>query len=394
MNHHKLTICLFACIFLGLGSCGTDEETVIEEPKSVLPDYFGDNVDYADLENYENQPIPDYIRKDNTNGNDITNSGATLGRVLFYDKNLSIDNSISCASCHKQALAFGDDQVISKGVNGFTARHSMRLVNSRFSNEFSFFWDERAPSLEEQASEPIKDHIEMGYSGLDGNPDFNDLIIKLSNIDYYNELFVKTFGDSVITEERIKNTLAQFIRSITSFDSKYDEGMAMVESHRDDFPNFSDQENEGKRLYSEPIIFGIDGVRSGGFFCIGCHRAPEFDIDPFTQNNGVIGSAVGQDLELNITRSPSLRDVVNQNGEVNGPLMHTGGFFTLGGVIDHYETVPLANNPNLDRRLSNNGEPRDLAITNSEKEALIAFLNTLTGNNIYTDKKWSDPFIR
>lgn len=117
----------------------TDEEIIDDINLERLTDFFGDNINLTSLDNYENQTIPTYIRKDNTRGNDITNEQATLGRVLFYDKNLSVNNTISCASCHQQAFAFGDPQVTSTGVNGLTGRHSMRLVNTRFDDEENFF---------------------------------------------------------------------------------------------------------------------------------------------------------------------------------------------------------------------------------------------------------------
>ena len=109
--------------------------------------------------------VPSYIIKSNVGSNLITDKGATLGRVLFYDKKLSSNNTISCASCHQQANAFSDVAVASQGVNGTTGRHSMRLINNRFANEAKFFWDERAINLETQTTMPIKDHGEMGYSG-------------------------------------------------------------------------------------------------------------------------------------------------------------------------------------------------------------------------------------
>jgi len=95
---------------------------------------------------------------------------ATLGRVLFYDKQLSANGAIACASCHKQEFAFSDTAQQSVGLNGgLTGRHSMRLVNSRFADEVRFFWDERASSLEDQTTQPIQDHVEMGFSGENGN---------------------------------------------------------------------------------------------------------------------------------------------------------------------------------------------------------------------------------
>lgn len=130
---------------------------------------FGTEIDPSNLANYANQGKPSYITKDNTGSNKITDAKATLGRVLFYDKNLSVTNTISCASCHKQGFAFSDTALLSAGVlGGFTERHSMRLINSRFAEESKFFWDERASSLENQTTQPIASHVEMGFSGQSG----------------------------------------------------------------------------------------------------------------------------------------------------------------------------------------------------------------------------------
>ncbi len=204
-------------------------------------------IDLNNLDNYANQPIPDYIIKDNGINNPVTNAGATLGRVLFYDKNLSSNNTISCSSCHMQEFAFGDTSVVSPGVNGLTGRHSMRLINTRFSEEFRFFWDERADSLEMQTTMPIKDHGEMGFSGTLGDPSFADLINRLDTIPYYDDLFQLAFGDTIITETRMQLALAQFIRSIQSYDSRFDEGYASAGGdYAPNFANFTPEENQGK----------------------------------------------------------------------------------------------------------------------------------------------------
>lgn len=346
-------------------------------------------IDLEQLFNYSKQSKPNYIIRDNTTpGNNIDDKVATLGRVLFYDKNLSANNTIACASCHKQEKAFGDDVVQSVGLNGgLTGRHSMRLINSRFSSEVKFFWDERAATLEEQTTQPIQDHIEMGFSGINGDEDFSALILKLSDIDYYNELFEFAFGDETITENKIQKALAQFIRSIQSFDSKYDVGRALVNNPNDNFPNFTAQENLGKRLFRAP-------PNANGTGCIACHRGDEFDIDPNTRNNGVIGVA-GSDSEIDLTnfRSPTLRDLVNPDGTLNGPLMHDGSITTLLQVIEHYNAIPInAINTNLDRRLGDGRRTQRLNLTNEEKLALEAFLKTLTGVDVYTNEKWSNPF--
>src|SRR5687767_11515430 len=137
-------------------------------------------IDLSSLSDYANQPIPAYITRNNTPGNNaISNIGATLGRVLFYDKRLSRNNTISCASCHQQARGFSDLATASLGVNGTTGRHGMRLINARFAAEPRFFWDERATSLENQSTQPIQNHVEMGFSGTNGDPNFADLVIKL-----------------------------------------------------------------------------------------------------------------------------------------------------------------------------------------------------------------------
>ena len=122
-------------------------------------------IDLDTLFNYANQNVPNYITKDNTGSNTLDDKVATLGRVLFYDKNLSDNNTVACASCHQQAFAFSDPLTTSLGLNGGnTGRHSMRLINSRFADEVRFFWDERANTLEDQVTQPIQDHVEMGIA--------------------------------------------------------------------------------------------------------------------------------------------------------------------------------------------------------------------------------------
>jgi cytochrome c peroxidase len=345
--------------------------------------FISATIDLDNLFNYANQSFPDYITKDNTDGNPIDDKTATLGRVLFYDKNLSSDGTIACASCHFQARAFGDPNVLSSGVNGLTSRHSPRLVNPRFSREAHFFWDERAETLEDQTTMPIQDHIEMGYSGTNGDPSLDDLINHLEGIEYYSTLFEFAFGDTEITENRMQLALAQFIRSIQSFDSRFDEGLMQVNNTIEPFPNFTLQENRGKELF----------INSIG--CVNCHIPPEFSITIHSLNNGVINVAgMPGEIDLTNTRPPSLRDLVNPDGSLNSPLMHNGSFTNLLDVVNHYNDIP--NNPdntNLDTRLlDKNGEPQQLNLTEEQKQDLIAFLGTLTGSDIYTNEKWSDPF--
>ena len=395
MNFKFLTT-ITGIAMLSLYSCNSADEgtpTSTDTYPNVTAT-FGNKLDLNNLENYANQSVPAYITKDNTLTNTITNKGATLGRVLFYDKNLSKDNTISCSSCHKQELAFGDSPIASTGVNGTTGRHSMRLVNARFSVERKFFWDERASSLEVQTSQPIQDHKEMGFSGTNGDENFSALLTKLQKLKYYQELFTFVYGDENITQERIQNALAQFVRSIQSFDSKYDSGRLAAGNDQANFANFTAQENQGKQLFLTPPVFDGNGNRTGGGLgCAGCHAAPEFDIDPNTGNNGIIAIIGATGIDITNTKSPSLRNVTRADGTENGPFMHNANLATLQNVIGHYGNINIApGNTNLDRRLTPNGNGQKLNLTATEVNAVIAFLKTLAGNDVYTNKKWGNPF--
>lgn len=390
---------LFFILFIAFTSCSDDND----DPNLYLPiavSYpnveaaFGDRLNLNALNNYANQAIPAYITKDNSILNRISDKGATLGRVLFYDKNLSSNNTISCSSCHNQANAFGDTNVVSTGVNCSTGRHSMRLINTRFAVENKFFWDERAASLEIQTTMPIKDHGEMGFSGTNGDQDFSGLTTKLGNIGYYKELFQFVYGSEEVTENKIQLALAQFIRSIQSFDSKYDFGRVLAPNNNAPFANYTAQENLGKNLFNQPPVFDANSIRTGGGVgCAGCHAAPEFDIDPNSRNNGIIGTIAGVGIDITNTRAPSLRDLVKTNGTTNGSMMHTGIISSLQAAIGHYGTINIApGNTNLDPRLRPNGIGQKLNLNATEVDALIAFLRTLSGTNVYVDAKWSTPF--
>lgn len=380
--------------------CSKSSDTVTPvtptDPYAAIKATFGTGIDPNNLANYANQGKPNYIVKENAGGAAVSNAKATLGRVLFYDKNLSIDNSISCGSCHRQQFAFSDTAIASKGVaGGLTARHSMRLVNTRFAVEQKFFWDERAATLEIQTTKPIQDHAEMGFSGLNGRPGIANLLVKLQGINYYNELFKFVYGDITVTEARLQECLAQFVRSIQSFDSKYDAGRALVANDGQPFPNFTPVENMGKQVFLNPPVFDATGNRvNGGAGCNGCHNAPEFDIAPNSGNNGIIGKIAPQTgIDITVTRAPSLRDLTNTAGIVNGPFMHTANLVTLQNAIGHYNTINIApGNTNLDPKLRPNGFGQHLNLTGQEMNALEAFLRTLSGTNVYIDKKWSSPF--
>lgn len=375
-------------------SSTTSTTTTTTTTATPLQAAFGANIDLTNLQNYANQAVPKYITNDNSGGDPVTDAGATLGRVLFYDKSLSITNKISCATCHKQSMAFGDSLLVSIGVNGPTVRHSQRLVNARFAQEVRFFWDKRAATLEDQTVVPIETHNELGYSGLNGDPDITVLIAKLQSITYYQQLFKFVYGDSNITIPRLQSALAQFVRSIQSFDSRFDAGLAQTGNLNQDFSNFTAVENQGKTLFlSPPSPPNAPLVTGAG--CQTCHRAPTFDVDPNSKNNGVIlvaGSTT--QIDLTNTNPPSLRNLLNPTGKVNGLFMHNGTFNNLLDVVNHYNQIAVdPANTNLDPRLGKNGVGQSLRLSDAQKNAIVAFLGTLSGNDVYTNKKWSNPFI-
>jgi cytochrome c peroxidase len=347
---------------------------------------------------YADVALPEHVRRfansyDNTPvDNPITDAGAKLGRVLFYDPTLSINGQTSCASCHKQALAFTDDAPLSRGFEGRTVtRNSMSLVNLRYYARGKFFWDERADSLEAQVLMPIENEIEMGH-------DLDRLEPQLASDPIYPPLFDEAFGDPAIDRERIAKALAQFIRSIVSFDSPYDRGLAVAGSAEFEFANFSEQENEGKRLFFGEARCALchvanraqQGPRQQAFFFLDGPLVNGIDIDDIQRLDPKIdpgvGGVTGRPEDFGRFKVSSLRGV-----EVTGPYMHDGRIRTLETVIEHYGWS-LRPHVNLDSRLQNI-VGSGLAFPQSEVDALVAFLRTLTDATLLTDPRFSNPFV-
>lgn len=332
-------------------------------------------------------PLPTSINgTDNTpRSNLITNDGATLGRVLFYDKKLSANGTIACASCHKQDKGFSDDAILSTGFNGGkTGRHSMTLINARFYQRGRFFWDERAATLEEQVLMPFQDPVEMGMT-------LEQVVRKVQEQSYYPELFQKAFGSTEVTSEKIAQALAQFVRSIVSYSSKYDEGRALVATPGANFPNFTAEENQGKNIFFQTIP-------NGGGACFGCHTTEAFiSANPGPQNNGLdassttdlgAGAVFPNPIFIGRFKTTSLRNI-----ELTAPYMHDGRFATLEEVVEHYNSGIQAH-PTLSPALTDaNGNPVRLNLSSTQKAALVAFLKTLTDQSVATEAKWSNPFL-
>lgn len=395
---HRLLFVLITILVLSCNKDSESEMVPIIDPVAEVLDLPDSPFDYANI------PFPSFVNEtvmgfDNTPAeNQIDNNIATLGRVLFYDTNLSINNSISCASCHLQENSFSDPEVKSEGFDGgLTRRNSMPLINIRFYQDVKMFWDHRASSLEAQVLMPIQDEVEMGIT-LDA------LVEKLSELEYYRILFTNAFGDEAIDPERISKALAQFVRSIVSFNSKYDQGLAQTGSILQDFPNFTAQENLGRFIFTgqfDPELMGN---------CASCHlpNATPIFLDEENANHIIFSGNepknIGLDADINVEdngvgeveenpslygffKSPTLRNI-----ELTGPYMHDGRFETLEEVIDFYSDG-VQMHPNLSATMLQPwDEPVHLNFSTDQKDALIAFLKTLTDYSVLTDEKYSNPF--
>jgi cytochrome c peroxidase len=371
---------------------GEAEPPPLDPPPASLPGLPAVPYDYSSP-GFMPSHIRNYLQAnpavDNTPAsNPVTNSGATLGRVLFYDKALSVSNGIACASCHHQDKGFTDGTAFSKGhAGGTTRRNGMPLFNLRFFKDGRMFWDLRANSLEEQVLMPITDRVEMGM------PSLAAAVNKVKSIPYYPSLFKNAFGSEEITGERMGKALAQFLRSMVSFNSKYDKGL------ENNFADFSQQELRGKALVAQlnciechsdlanvrkpwnpdpkPTFLLVENTGENSFGA-GINNGLEVTYD----DNG-IGERTGLAKDMATFKMPTLRNIA-----LTAPYMHDGRFATLEGVIDHYNEGAKPH-PNRGVQIPGTGYG---FLTPADKTAIIAFLHTLTDQNLATDKRFSDPF--
>ena len=336
------------------------------------------------LANYSPTLPPHYLappvrNQDNTSTNNlVTNAGATLGRVLFYDKRLSTNGTISCSSCHQQQAGFSDPRAFSVGFNGgLTGRNSMGLANARYYTRGHFFWDERAATLEDQVLQPIQNSVEMGMT-------LSALVTRLAAEPFYTNLFANAFGTPAVDTNRISLALAQFVRSMVSTRTKYDAGVPVG------FTNFTAQENLGRQIFLGQV---------GNATCAACHGT-DAHTAPTINNNGLefpyvdpgVGGITGRAQDQGLFKVPSLRNI-----ELTTPYMHDGRFATLEEVVEFYNSgvVFNANLPPPLHAPPAPGQPpaaRRLNLTTAQKAALVAFLKTLTDTGLATDARFSDPF--
>ncbi len=317
------------------------------------------------------------LAEDNTPANNTnTDAGAMLGRALFYDRRLSTNQTIACASCHQQAHGFSDPRQFSVGFDGSVGtRNSMGLSNARWYQRKHFFWDERANTLEDQTLMPIQNPIEMGMT-------LGALTNRLAAEPFYTNLFAQAFGSTDVTTNRISRALAQFVRSIVTTQSKYDLGLT------NNFANFTAQENTGRQIF-----FGQNGSRAT---CALCHLTDNFVQTGGIDNNGLefpyvdtgIGGITGNAGDMGKFKVPSLRNI-----ELTAPYMHDGRFTNLEQVVEFYNSGVVFNaNLTPPLRAAGGNSALRLNLTADQKTALVAFLKTLTDTNLANDVKLSDPF--
>ncbi len=362
-----------ALLLASLQQCKKDTAECDEIPEKIsfsLPDTL---FDYTPVIPAHIQSDPIFSFSSNVpSSNPQTNEGITLGRVLFYDKRLSNDNTISCASCHLQENAFSFPEQFSEGINQqITPRNSMAIVNMRWNRKF--FWDLRENRIEDQVLQPIKHPGEMATN-------LDQLVTELSTIEDYKSLFEDAFGDAEVTEERVSKALSQFLRALASFDSKYDQGK------QNEFVNFTPSEFTGMELFF-----------SGTIKCNHCHTGELFQSSE-AMSNGL--DLVAADPGVGgITEAPEdmgqFKVVTLRNIELTAPYMHDGRFQTLEEVVEFYNSG-AQQHPNLDHRFTVDGEdggvPVQLNLTEVQKADLVAFLKTLSDENFIQDVRFSDPF--
>lgn len=360
-------IVFIGIILISISSCG-DEPSGGESDSSLTKIPYDPTAFEVD--------IPDYFPKlENPKDNPLTKEGVELGRFLFYDKLLSVDTSISCASCHLQNGSFTDNLAVSPGVHGVLGdRSAMSLINVGF-NYTGLFWDGRSTDLESQALIPVEDPKEMQDT-------WPNVLDKLRRSERYPTLFRKAFGienKEEIDRELVAKALAQFQRSIISVDSKFDRflrGEAVLNDEElwgysmyiDDTPEITDAQCD----HCHSLPFGT----SNGYFNNGLQQADNL-TDFKDQGRGKVTGIIN---ENGFFRAPTLRNLI-----YTAPYMHNGSLKTIDEVIDHYASGGHYS-PNKDPLID------DITMDDYDKKALKAFLLTLTDEEVLSEEAFKNPF--
>ncbi len=301
------------------------------------------------------KPVYDFSK------NPLSAAKIELGRALFYDPILSLDSTISCASCHSQYTAFTHvDHALSHGIeNRIGTRNSSALMNLAWGK--SFMWDGAINHLDMQALAPISNHLEMDEK-------IGHVVNKLQHSNIYPNLFYNAFGDSSISGEHTLKAISQFLLTLVSANSKYDSVMNRQST-------FTLQEQNGYKLFQQN--------------CSSCHKEPLFTNQQFESNGLPIDTTLNDYGRSKVTseakdsflfKVPTLRNV-----QFSNPYMHDGRFKRLQDVLKHY-TTGIVKTKYLSKQLAN-----PIVLTSNEKVDLTAFLLTLTDKPFLFNPSFSYP---
>jgi cytochrome c peroxidase len=346
---------LFISFLVVLVSCSRDpKESLMQVPIPAKVNYqFEPPAHFP-------KPVYDFM------GNPVTAKGFELGRMLFYDPVLSRDSTVSCSSCHQQFVAFAhSDHARSHGIdNQLTFRNSIAIFNLAWQKEY--FWDGGVNHLELIPLAPIANPLEMDEVA-------SRAVHKLNISPRYSKLFKEAFGKDSIDSQQMLFALAQFSGLMISSNSKYDQFVT------------------NKATLNKPEL---DGLTIFTQKCSGCHSGV-FQTDNSYRNNGLNRTFMSDTGRERITtlksdigkfKVPSLRNVV-----LTSPYMHDGRISTLDQVLEHYNSG-MYKSLTLDSTFYRPDGTYGISLSDSEKQNILAFLQTLTDNTFINDTRFSDPF--
>jgi cytochrome c peroxidase len=397
-------VLFFVSILSLFAACKKNETLVIDSNSPELNDLVTLSKYLKEPENLNNYQVtlPFYLKAVGMTDPQISNEKAALGRVLFYDKNLSKDGKIACANCHKPNLAFSDDQTFSTGIEGRkTARNSPPLANvANFYSHYSsiagkqplLFWDERASSVEEQAKQTFANDHEMGLT-------MPEVVAKVKDQEYYNILWKQVYGNTDVQEDQVLECIANFVGSFSACNSKFDKAMEVSSGQIGDLEITVHQLYYGTNdtIITVPLqgftLSEFNGLKIFVENCSKCHSPIRPFQEEFTACNGLdmqysdlgIGALSGNNTKNGVFKSPPLRNIA-----LTAPYMHDGRFKTLEEVVNFYSDQ-VKNSPNLHPVMMQNGSPKR-NFTAQQKADLVAFMNTLTDQSSLNNMKYSNPF--
>lgn len=299
--------------------------------------------------------------------NKLTEEGIALGRKLFYDKRLSNDGTMACATCHKQENGFDDFRQFSQGTNGsFGDRNAMPIINLAWAN--AFFWDGRRKTMEEQAHDPVTNPIEMANT-------WPEVVSRLQADAQYPSLFFKAFGTRAIDSNLVVKAIAQFERTMVSFNTRFDKYF-----YQNDGSALNASEQRGLMLFT------------GDGLCNTCHMMNTLFTDHQFRNNGLdavpadagLMKFTGNETDRGKFKVPGLRNIAQ-----TAPYMHDGRFSTLEEVVNFYSTGVRQSSPNIDEHMPPFGAGLNLSV--QDKSDLVAFLKSLSDEEFLKREDLSDP---